>query len=173
MTVDPVWDTARRARLCKRGMCYVGIGCAHGRGCRGVLSPTAPKARHSAHTAADHPRERSALNNRATLCAHALACRRGQSRSRAARVLTVDGRAEEKARWSESRGADASVTFASWATVHHTPSHARRPRVDAVRGERAPARGGGAPMRAAGAEGHCADSEAQLASARVGCGGHP
>mmetsp|Transcript_22117 Transcript_22117/g.56812 ORF Transcript_22117/g.56812 Transcript_22117/m.56812 type:complete len:229 (-) Transcript_22117:238-924(-) len=38
-----VWDTARRARTSKRGMCYVGIGCAHGRGCRSVLSPTAPR----------------------------------------------------------------------------------------------------------------------------------
>eukprot|EP00307_Rebecca_sp_RCC1486_P007337 CAMPEP_0119409232 /NCGR_PEP_ID=MMETSP1335-20130426/2574_1 /TAXON_ID=259385 /ORGANISM="Chrysoculter rhomboideus, Strain RCC1486" /LENGTH=210 /DNA_ID=CAMNT_0007433581 /DNA_START=799 /DNA_END=1433 /DNA_ORIENTATION=- len=123
------------------------------------------KARSSARTAASP--ERPALNDRAPLCTHARACRLGQSLSRAARVLAVDGRAEEMARLCESCGADAS-----WATAH-TPSRARRPRVDAVRGERAPARGGGAPMRAAGAEGHCADSEAQLASARVGCGGHP
>ena len=86
-------------------------------------------ARHSKHTAA-YP-ERSALADRAQLCARALVCQHGQSRSRAARVLTVDGRAEETARLSEPRVADVS-----WA-VAHTPSRVHRARTGAACGERA------------------------------------
>ena len=100
------------------------------------------KVRHSAHTAT-YP-ERLALNGCAPLCTHALVCRRGQRHSRAARVLAADGRAEEMVRLCESRGADDSLAMA------RTPSRARRPRVDAVRGGRVPVRGGGGPMRHAG-----------------------
>jgi len=53
--------------------------------------------------------ERPALNDRAPLCTRALVCRHGQSGSRAARVLTVDGRAEETARLFEPRSAISKV----------------------------------------------------------------
>ena len=136
-----VWDTARRARTSKRGMCYVEIGCALARGCRGVLSRRAPR-RDTVRTwqpaRSDPPSTTVHRSARVRLSA-----RTRRADQRAARVLVVDGRAEKTARVSESRGADDP-----WAAAH-TPNRARRPRVDAVRGERAPAGGGGGPMLAA------------------------
>jgi len=105
----------------QRGLCYIGIGCTHPRGCRGVLSSTAlghvalhtrPPARRDPPLKAGH---RSA---RAHFCADVVS----DSDSRATRVCILEGRAEEMARLPESCG-----TAGSWITSC-APSRARRAR---------------------------------------------
>jgi len=112
----------------QRGLCYIGIGCTHPRGCRGVLSSTAlghvalhtrPPARRDPPLKAGH---RSA---RAHFCADVVS----DSDSRATRVCILEGRAEEMARLPESCG-----TAGSWITSC-APSRARR--AEPACGERA------------------------------------